>query len=352
MTLKVKYLAFSNKRPFGMEIELSPKIPQHLLEQAIRKADQKHQIHRSGVYSRDYGNNYWHVKFDRSCSDVKDSGVGGWEIASYKGRGYKDVALMGKAIKEVKLLGTECNKQCAVHVHVDISDFRSSDAGSLVANWMKAERVIAQTVPDHRRKNEYCVLLNDKFANLSRQKKYTANEFWTSVAPRNDNDNNRRVALNMANYAMGTYGRLTAEIRLPDALMDEEDIKNWIRFFVSMVETSHKNPFPQTIAPVENVDDALTICGLHGESPFVILSKALRETKMWFLNRLIKNSNVLKMKEQARDRLDLMSTKRVEPERKSYYEIKEEPKPSNPYPYYGWMDRMDREEKAYHDSWF
>jgi hypothetical protein len=79
---------------------------------------------------------------------------------------------------------------------------------------------------------------------------------------------------------------------------DSKEIKNWIRFFVNFIDVVKKKEFPGSVESV-NLYDMMNIVGLHNEDPFYILSKGLRDTKMWVANRIIKFSAKRKLKEEA-----------------------------------------------------
>jgi Putative amidoligase enzyme len=302
---EVRYIKFDSRRAFGLEMEFNKIVSQEALHLAINKADTKHRIERSSVYQQDYSNNYWHIKFDRSCGDKINEG--GWEVASYKAKGYADLENIVKAVGEIQATGAKCNNNCAVHVHVEINDFAQGDAAALVANWMKIEPIVLEMVPAHRRSNIYCVPLTEKFKNIDKRKAYSPPEFWSIVRPVHWDNNSRRMALNMVNYAQSIDGRVTTEIRLPEGSCDPNDIKNWIRFFVHFVDWSKEVGFPKDIHSVKKVDEVLALCGLHYENPFFILSRSLRNTKMWFLKRLQTYSKDKLLLEQVKNRLDIMS---------------------------------------------
>lgn len=301
----IRLVKFDTKRPFGMELELNRKVTQEALVTAIRRTDPKRMVERSGHYQHTEANNpYWHVKFDRSCGDRPQEGA--WEIASYKGHGYKDISKMQEVVGAVRDIGAAVNKNCAVHVHVEVGDFSQADAAALVANWMRAEEVIAQAVPKHRRNNVYCALLTQRYRGVSKTVKYKPDSFWQLVRPQDASDFSRRVSMNMVNFTHRHTGKVTAEIRLPDAVLDPKDVGNWIRFFVHFVEVSKERGFPESLAPASGVDEALAVCGLHGDKPFLILSKGLRETKVWLLRRIMRHSEVKPLVEQAGNRLAIM----------------------------------------------
>lgn len=303
----VKYVKFGEKRPFGVELEVNRAVTQIDLERAVRTADPKREVAVSNHYEQDFQNTYWHVKFDRSCGDVTNEG--GWEIASYVAKnGYKDVINVGNVVESVQKAGAQVNRKCALHIHADVRDFAPNQMAILVAHWMKIERLVAEMVPSYRRDNKYCRFLNDRYP-VSQTAEYTPEEFWHIVRPRNlEATGDRRSALNVVNYVKYGNDRKTAELRLPECLLDKREVKNWIRFFLHFVDTTYFRPFPKTVNPVK-LTEALEIMGLHGEQPFPLLSKGLWETKVWVLERLVRHSTDKLLVRQASEWMALINPK-------------------------------------------
>src|SRR4051812_41146810 len=101
----VQYVKFSTKRAFGIELEVSKSVTLNKLVDAVRLADPKREVHGSNSYSQDHGNNFWHVKFDRSCGTKANEG--GWEVASYKASGAKDLVKISDMGDILKKAGAE-----------------------------------------------------------------------------------------------------------------------------------------------------------------------------------------------------------------------------------------------------
>jgi hypothetical protein len=290
---KVRYVNFRSTRSFGIELEVNEKVNAKELANAIKKVDEKHAIVQSNNYQQDYSNTYWHVKFDRSCGDVK--GRGGWEVASYKAAGFEDINNIGRVTKALKECGAKVNDNCGYHIHVEIKDFTINCAATLVAYWVKIEPVICEMLPKHRRNNPYCRLLGNGFYD---KKIYDTKLFWDTIKPRRFDNNDRRVSLNMCNYLQDMPQRKTVELRMPECNLDSKDVKNWIRFFVNFVDVVKNKPFPADLSSC-NVYDVMKIAGFHSDNPFYILSKGMRETKIWFMRRLLEFSSNKKIREEA-----------------------------------------------------
>lgn len=287
---KVKYVNFASKRSFGIELEVNQKVSSADLVKIVLAADPKHKVMHSTTYVQDYNNNYWHVKFDRSCGDIKDQG--GWEIASYKASGYKDIINMGKVTDALKKAGVVVNDNCGFHIHAGIPDLNTNKLTSLLAHWVKIEPIIIESLPKHRKNNKYCRLLSSKYDYSIVSQKM----FWDLVRPRNFDNADRRVSLNICGYVQGN--RETIELRLPECSLSGSDVKNWIRFFVHFVDSVIDKTMPINFDPVD-LFGTMKIVGLHNEDPFFILSKALRETKLWFMKRIIDYSTKKKTKLDA-----------------------------------------------------
>jgi hypothetical protein len=283
----VQYVTFPTKRAYGVELELSSVgITKSKIAKAIKKVDKRRDVAiTSWSYSDD--NDYWHVKDDSSC---------GWEIASYVSRGVKDLVNIAKVTDSVYTAGGTVTTSCGFHLHVDVGDFTKEQVGKLVAIWMKIENVVINAVPAHRVGNKYCRLMND-FHMKYRNKDLRTSEglpgdpekFWAAVKPNlsGSYDRYRRVALNIWNFA--SNDRPTVEFRFPEGTLDSKDVKNWIRLLVRLVDHSLTLPFPEGTHEV-SLSQALQLMGLAGTEDFFLLSHGLRDTKEWFLYRLIRYS--------------------------------------------------------------
>lgn len=310
---KVSYISFRSKRNFGIELEYNQKISAKEIAKAISIVDPVRQVLQSTNYEQDYGNTYWHVKFDRSCGDVYNQG--GWEVASYKANGYKDLQSIGNVVSQLKKLGVVINAECGFHIHAECVDIKQQMMASLVANWLKIENVILESLPKHRRNNKYALPLTKRF-NVPAST--TWENLWNIVRPQRFDHPNRRVSLNLCNYAQNIPERKTIELRLPEGTAESSDVKNWVRLFINFIDANKRASFPKLIEPV-NLYETMKIIGLHNEDPFFILSRGMRETKMWFARRIIANSSKRALCEEAKMFLNAMETKNGKIKEKSGY---------------------------------
>lgn len=297
MSVNVKYVKFNSARRFGVELEMNQVVPAKDLVKIIAASDKNHHVGYSSNYEQDYQNNYWHVKFDRSCGDVKN--IGGWEVASYISKGYKDVENIGKVTEALNKGGVKVNNNCGLHIHGEIADFNNLQVATLVANWVKIEPILSEMVPKHRFSNKYCKLLTKKHK-FDYYKTYKPEEFWNLVRPANSTNLYRRTSLNMCNYLFSGGDRRTAELRLPECVLSGREVKNWIRFFLTFIENCKNKSFPGTVYPA-GLHDMVSLCGFHNEDPFYLLSRAMLDTKIWIMERILRHSTKKKLRTLAQN---------------------------------------------------
>lgn len=277
---------FNSRRKFGVELEVNERITPAILAKVVKEADGQREVVVHTVYRRDANNNFWIVKFDRSCSDVER--VGGWEIASYVGRGYKDIKVIRKVTDAIKQCGALVNNNCGLHIHASVEDFTRDQISVLVAYWLKVEEIILGMVPRHRRDSVHCVPLTKKYR-FSTKKTYNLRDFWAVASPRGETDRYRKVSLNLCNYVFDP-DKKTIEFRLPEGTLEGTEVENWIRFYLNFFDFVKKRNMPENLSSL-GVRESFEILGLHGELPFLVLSKGLNLTKIWALKRLMKNSD-------------------------------------------------------------
>jgi hypothetical protein len=170
--------------------------------------------------------------------------------------------------------------------------------------------VILEILPKHRKNNTYAKPMA-KIFDYPLNKHYTWEEFWVRVRPQGLDNASRRVALNLCNYCHWHANRRTVELRLPEGTLEGKEVKNWIRFFLTFVDNVRKMPFPESLEQV-GVYDAMKIIGLHGENPFLILSKGMRDTKMWFMKRILTYSSKKKFRDEASKFLNALEVNSTE----------------------------------------
>jgi hypothetical protein len=287
---------FISQRNFGVELEVSDTKTQEEIKEFIKRATDR-EILVSG-YAQTFGNRHWHVKTDSTCGPLGHGKDKGFEIASFIASGRQDLRDIGRVADALATGGVEVNNNCGLHVHVNIADFSPSQAGVLMARWIKIEPWIKQAVPRHRKNNKY-----SKFLYTARAKRfdmfqtYDALDFWNLLRPTNFSiyeNMQKRVALNMINYAAALSNfdpyapkRETAEFRFPEGTLSGREIVNWVRLFVMFVETSKDQGMPKNLMPAVELDQVLEILGFRNPDAFYLLDEDLYETKVWLLERMM-----------------------------------------------------------------
>jgi hypothetical protein len=222
----VEYVNFPEKRAFGVELEVCDTgVNKGTLSKVIRKTDKLHSVFVSG-WNPTYETTKWHVKNDSSC---------GLEVASYKSKGIGDLLNIAAVAEAIQEAGGVVNEKCGMHVHVDVSDFSPTQVATVIAFWIKIEKVIANMLPSHRVNNKYCKFLTHYLSKKIKQFNSNSSAFWQLVKPDLSGNYNkqRRVSLNVWNYAYANHfslnTRKTLEFRMPEGTLDSKEIKNWLR---------------------------------------------------------------------------------------------------------------------------
>ena len=305
MAPNVEFKKFRSKRQFGIELEVNRNVSKRQLYDVVCRADIGHRVEITDLpegWSESHGD-YWHVKFDRSC---------GWEVASYKGVGIGDINNVGKVAECLGRYGAESDSKCGLHIHADISDFQPYHAGVLYAYWLKIEDMVAQYCPSRRRSNSYCMSLRSK--NLINYDFVHPDTIYQMCKPSNlaSHDNSdKKVTLNLIGYVnflkCKTYRRSTAELRLPEGSLLRSDVVNWTKLYLNFVDRCRRLPPPMTLHHA-GLGETLQILGLEGKGSFFILDDSLRETKVWFLRRLLRYGN------GAQSQCDLLEARTIQNE--------------------------------------
>lgn len=254
---------------------------------------------RSNMYRNSINNNYWDLKLDGSCGKKFDDfgmNEGGYEITSFKASGINQLHHICKVAKDVKKIGVKPNKNCGLHIHVDISDFDEEDVGRLIVAWQCIEPVVLQAVPYRRRINKYCL----PFSSSKNQPNHEITdlaEIWRYYKPSHINNHSnmdRRKTMNLVNYCRSkmvkSFKRSTVEFRFPEGTLIESNIKNWTRLLVNFVSRVKEKKININKIEKYTLQQVLHVLGLghNNNESFCILSEGLRATKIWFLQRLLR----------------------------------------------------------------
>lgn len=310
----VKYKSFTSKRKFGVEFELSNDLNLVALSKAVEKISSK-SVYKDDCWAATCNdNNFWHIKRDSTCGPegkTKNISKYGYEIASYVGKGINDILHIGDVADSLRKSGAVINDNCGMHIHASGDNISLEQIGIVMAYWLKIERIIFQSCPSHRRKNKYCRTLKGKVLSSHN---LTSIEFWEKIKPQNlavHENNDKKVSLNSVGYAAAISGHYnvknTLELRVPEASLEKEDVINWVKLYLNFIETVLCAKMPMSSCAV-GVKQTLQILGLEGVQNFFILSKGLFKTKIWFLNRIIKYSNLKGLVNEAKYILKDIST--------------------------------------------
>jgi hypothetical protein len=328
-----------SKRRFGVEIEVSNNVTKQQIGQAIQEYEitYKNPSHKrmrsvrvtTGLagWAQTRKNSYWHVKYDSTCGPLGKNIDSGWEIASYIGSGIGDIDHISRLARFLNNFGLETNLNCGLHIHIEVKDFSSIEIGILLARWLKVEELLIKICHSSRKQNEYCKSLRS----VLEQRKKTGSfmkliddsfngtnyigsplDLWAILHPLDlgvHNNQEKKVTLNTVGFAISQfnpdYSRPTIELRLPESLLDEKHVKNWIRLILNFVETSKvSNKCPRCLTPSLNLSEILSYLGLSDDNGFMILEHELLSTKVWFLNKIIECSNDQNLIRQAKKHLN------------------------------------------------
>lgn len=298
--MRIHYEKFTSKRCFGIEMEVGNEVSLTTIATII-KNNSTFPL-RSNLYKNSINNNYWDLKLDGSCGkNFDDYGMneGGYEITSFKASGVKQLQHICKVAKHVKKSGVKPNINCGLHIHVDVSDFDEHDMGRLIIAWRCIESIILQAVPFRRRLNKYCMPFSLSKPD-PKMEELDYSGIWNYYKPSHINNHSnldRRKAMNLVNYCRSkvvkSFKRSTVEFRFPEGTLIESNIKNWTRLLVNFVSRIKDQKVCINKIEKYNLEKVLHVLGLGeiGSQNFCILSKGLRETKIWFLQRILRYDN-------------------------------------------------------------
>jgi hypothetical protein len=290
----IEYRSFDTTRKFGVELEVGYEISKARIKRAILR-NSAYPVYCAG-WTTTKNNNFWHLKDDSTCGKNGWDGKKGIEIASFVASGWQDLLNIEQCVRSVKNIGVKTNKNCGLHVHVDVGDFTTFGVAKLLARWLKIELRMLHAVPRRRASFDGFskpIMYSTNFY-MDRDRSYTPWEFWEMFTP-DEGDPwavDRSVTLNITNYLKSlkwkSWNKPTVEFRWPEGTLCPRDVKNWIRLFVNFVEYSKTQDMPDDICHAD-LDETLNILGLGHDDDFIVLSPGLHETKTWFLERIIKH---------------------------------------------------------------
>lgn len=310
------HLSFDSKRRFGIELEInsddgqnrppSGKQPKGIrrISNVVQEAVPDMSVEVRGWEHTD-GNNAWVLKPDSSCGmEICSPPLSGW-------RGLK------KGMKVVEALANDgkvkADKRCSVHIHIEISDLNREQLGTVLAWWIKCEPVFLDAMPIDRKRNRYCQFLG-MLSHFQHDGKYTPDDVINRVS------DVKYYTCNANMYKRN--GRQTIEFRIIEAAgcFDPYLIKNWIRLLIHFVERTKNLDFPDPYHEPKNDKErkeitpwtglswldpkhVFTVLGFNPDPQAIHknnrakpmqpyrkfeLSRALNQTRNWFIGRLYK----------------------------------------------------------------
>ena len=328
--MRVSFKEFSSLRPFGIEVEVSASSTKEELRDALsyyelfcnKKPRQVKMTAGKKGWAETNNNNYWHIKYDSTCGSLESGHNFGWEVASYIGSGLSDLTSMSDALHFLGECGVKVNRNCGLHVHVQVADFNPSLMGLLLARWLKIEPLLFHSCPYYRRKSSHCRKLRSKVSIKRLESFYRSEDpemfekLWAVFSPTDFSTHNnyqKKVSLNTIGFAIGLqkphHSRITVELRLPEASLNRADIKNWVILILNFVESCRKSRginIPSNLSVSSSLSDSLSLLGLGSKGEFLILDDNLNCLKKWFLNRLICFSSSKRVVLEANKEFDLL----------------------------------------------
>lgn len=286
---------FVPKRTFGIEMEFGNKISGKELVDVIKNTDVDHDAIFSEHYAQDEGNDFWHVKYDRSCGDIL--GQYGLEVATYVANSSKDLKIIGDVVKKLKSVGVNVNDRCALHIHAGAEDLNRMQVSMVCVNWVRAEHIICSMLPSHRINADYAKCLKPIFNEINKNVEFKENTLWSFFAPTDETNDYRRRSINITNYVYKN-NRKTLELRSPESSLEEIDVKNWTRFFLRFINCSSNQAFSNNLQPY-TLEEFLQFLNLEKRTDFLLLSSALFELKLWLCKRIVAFSKDKKLQETA-----------------------------------------------------
>lgn len=284
-------LCFNYNRRFGVEIELNAFDGRDFKARPLGPRELPAGIHyignliskklktpvNVGGWHLTHNNQSWEVKPDRSC---------GIEVCSPATRGWAGLKQVLEVIEEIrKNPTTRLDQRCSLHVHVDVSDCLGQVA-NIMAYWIKSEAVFLDSVPECRKRNQYCRPIGQ--TNLfQHDSKIESDQIIKKLSQK---------YLTANTYHLNKGNRNTIEFRIAEheGCIDANFAKNWIRLILHFVEMTRIRSLPIAYRDGDpwssflwlEPKDVMYLLGFYGNYD---LSPGMVQTRNWFLQRLAKN---------------------------------------------------------------
>lgn len=303
----ITYKTLKFRRRFGIEIEVNKSIPKASIIKAIEEYS-NHSVH-SFSEGKSINNKLWHVKFDITCGEDEEDMDGGWEVASFVGHTPQDIIHMGNVATVLKDAGAKVNRFCGLHIHAEAVDLTPFQVGVILAHWIKIEKTLINLIPFYR-SFEHCELLNSVMENMEgskfRKRHFSSRELYEYFLPVVDDEDTdeedtfdfdpmdfRYRAINIINYHLALNDRRrkrrTLELRLPESTLESDNIIGWLRLYLNFIEYTKDAAMPENLQPCD-LRETMIYLGLnHDNDNFYLFGPSLNKTRIWFLQKLIKN---------------------------------------------------------------
>lgn len=302
----IRYKTLKFRRRFGIEIEINKSIPKASIIQAIKNYS-NHDVH-SFSWGKSINNKLWHVKHDITCGENEEDMNGGWEIASFVGSHPQDIIHMGEVATVIKEAGAKVNRFCGLHIHAEANDLTPFNVGIMLAHWIKIEHIMRNLVAMYRSFEHcepLCKVMRDAEGAGFRYYFYAPEKLYEYFLPYEDEDEDedetgpadpmdfRYRAINVINYYLASKDRRrkrkTIELRFPESTLNADDIIGWLRLYLNFIEYTKTATMPPNLHSCD-IRTAMTYLGLgHDKGEFYLFGPSLNKTRIWFLQKLIKN---------------------------------------------------------------
>jgi hypothetical protein len=315
-TISYKTLKF--RRRFGIEIEINKSIPKAAVIQAIKNYS-NHDVH-SFSWGKSVNNKLWHVKHDITCGEDEEDMNGGWEIASFVGSRPQDIIHMGEVATVIKEAGAKVNRFCGLHIHAEANDLTPLNVGVMLAHWIKIEHIMRNVVAMYRSFEHcepLCNVMQDAEGTRFRYHSYHPEKLYEYFLPFEEEEEMededevgpadpmdfRYRAINVINYYLASKDRRrkrkTIELRFPESTLNADDIIGWLRLYLNFIEYTKTATMPLDLLSCD-LRTVMTYLGLgHNKDEFYLFGPSLNKTRIWFLEKLIKNLEHPSMKQKV-----------------------------------------------------
>lgn len=222
-------------RKFGVEMEMravtvaNTSINDQMIRHAITSRTPR-------LNSRVAG--YWHS--DGSTWDIKTDASCGFEVASPAlelNHAGQNIEMMS-VCEGLKTLTPRVDRQCGLHVHVEVRDYDWQDVQKLMSLWARYEPFFFEMLPPSRRGNMYCQPIMRHSWNSPSRGRYTPHAIDAMAAQtsatfqRAGQQIERFSSVNLSNW----WRHKRIEFRLHSGTIDYEKIRHWAMLLLAVVQ--------------------------------------------------------------------------------------------------------------------